>query len=162
MLKVASGAQRDIIRSMSLVEEALCQFTSISWIASLSAAVCSAWVELELLLEPHAVALSTRRATRSSLFAPTNPSRSWLRLCSLSGQFLSRGGAAASSTPLRAFRGLPAVHGRRRTRPAEGRHAPALGREGRRQDERVGREDPRAASRQADQLDQRRRQEDAW
>jgi hypothetical protein len=34
--------------------------------------------------------------------------------------------------------------------------------QGRWLDERVGREDPRAASRQADQLDQRRRQEDAW
>ena len=45
---------------------------------------------------------------------------------------------------------------------ADRRHAPALGRQGRRQDERVGREDPRAASRQAGQLDQRRRQEDAW
>src|SRR6266487_1498909 len=91
MLKVASGAQRDIIRSTFLVEDALCQFTSIWSIASLSALVCSAWVELELLLEPHAVAVSTRRPTRSSFFAPTNSSRSWLRLCSLPGLFLSRG-----------------------------------------------------------------------
>ena len=44
---------------------------------------------------------------------------------------------------------------------AAGRHAPALGRVGRRPSRRVGREDPRAASRPADQLDQRGRQEDA-
>ncbi len=51
--------------------------------------------------------------------------------------------------PVDAVRGLPAVHGRRRTRGAARRHAPALDCQGRRQDGGVGREDPRAAPRQA-------------
>ena len=62
--------------------------------------------------------------------------------------------------PMDAVRRVPAVHGWRRGSAPVGRHAPALGCVGRRPSRRVGREDPRAAPRPADQLDQRGRQEE--